>query len=680
MQFKPSASKTRWLLATVALLSGTAVVTVNVSAASADVTKPLPILGAAISALGLEAPPAAPSTEPRRRSSPALPPHSRSAGVQPSATDTTRLPDARPKRTSPPIAPTPPSANDVHPLAAPEANNDAYATPGDTSLVVAAPGVLANDTGFDPPTQRISWSLPTHGGLISLGNYDGHFTYAPDPGFVGTDQFEYCLFDGNVGCVSDDATVTITVGAGGPTTAVADAYTTPAGQSLVVPKPGVLANDTGVDPATQGAKFDTVITPHGFLQFTSVDGAFTYFPDPGFVGPDSFTYCIAGNQGSGSCASQSATVAITVTPSPPVANDEFATTPADTPLHVDAPGVLQNDTAVDPAIHTIKVLTSAQHGDRDLQPTGAYDYTPDPGFTGTDSFTYCIVAQADPFTCVSNEATVTIEVTPPPAVAHDDSYSSPAGANLNVDPPGVLANDTGFDAATQNLAVITKPMHGTAVVDANDGTLHYTPDDGFVGTETFTYCMILSPDGNCVSNIATVTITVTAAPVAHDDSYSTPADTDLHVDAPGVLANDTGFDDATMHSDFWVQSQQGTVDLGPDGEFVYTPDDGFTGTDTFRYCIALVDACLSNTATVTITVTEPQPPPSTSGPSGPATPPSDAPPPSADSGPGAPASGSLARTGADLRWPLGLGNLLLGLGIAITVVGVRRRRPGPRAS
>lgn len=96
---------------------------------------------------------------------------------------------------------------------------------------------------------------------------------------------------------------------------------------------------------------------------------------------------------------------------------------------------------------------------------------------------------------------------------------------------------------------------------------------------------------------------VNTPPVAADDAYTTEQDTVLTVDAPGVLANDTDADLDPLTAALVDDVANGTLVLSEDGSFVYTPDTGFVGTDTFTYK-ASDGVATSDTATVTITVTE----------------------------------------------------------------------------
>ncbi len=84
---------------------------------------------------------------------------------------------------------------------------------------------------------------------------------------------------------SDTATV---AGVNTPPVAVADAYSTPQDTPLVVIAPGLLANDTDADGDPLTAAVDTN-PAHGTV-VVEVNGGFTYTPDTGYSGPDSFTY------------------------------------------------------------------------------------------------------------------------------------------------------------------------------------------------------------------------------------------------------------------------------------------------------------------------------------------------------------------------------------------------------
>jgi uncharacterized repeat protein (TIGR01451 family) len=93
---------------------------------------------------------------------------------------------------------------------APHAVPDAYEVLESGIFMVAAPGVLANDSDMDIPANTLTAILDsstTHGHLIL--NADGSFTYTPDVRWSGMDTFTYRVYDGN--SYSEVVPVTITV-------------------------------------------------------------------------------------------------------------------------------------------------------------------------------------------------------------------------------------------------------------------------------------------------------------------------------------------------------------------------------------------------------------------------------------------------------------------------------------
>jgi hypothetical protein len=88
-------------------------------------------------------------------------------------------------------------------------NNDSYKATKNTTLTVAAPGVLTNDY-FTHGATGTAATKPTHG-TVNL-SASGGFTYTPNSAFVGTDTFQYQAAKLAGGGQSNVATVTITVG------------------------------------------------------------------------------------------------------------------------------------------------------------------------------------------------------------------------------------------------------------------------------------------------------------------------------------------------------------------------------------------------------------------------------------------------------------------------------------
>jgi VCBS repeat-containing protein len=460
----------------------------------------------------------------------------------------------------------------------PIAQGDAYVTDEDTPLVVEATGVLGNDTDSDGDLLTTSLVTGPAGGSVEL-NADGSFTYTPNTNFNGEDSFTYSVSDGEL---SSEATVVITVNAvPDAPTPFDDAYNVGEDYTLTVDAAmGVLGND--VDPEGLTLTAELVTGPsHGELTLNA-DGSFSYTPEANYVGPDRFTY-VANN---GVEAGLETAVSILVEPlndAPTAGNDEY-TFSGGAPLDATAEtGVLANDSDVEGNPLTARLIAGPQHGTLTFNADGSFNYVAEAGYAGEDSFRY----QVHDGVANSNVATVTLHVMPvaqnvQPTSA-DDSFTVASGETLSVASPGVLANDADADGVSLTAAVVTGPAHGTLTLNG-DGSFDYTPEAGYVGADAFTY---QASDGANLGNVATVTIDVTAPansrPTAANDQYVGTAGQSLVIDGPGVLANDSDPDGDALSATLFSGPEHGTVTLNSDGSFVYTPETGFSGQDSFIY-------------------------------------------------------------------------------------------------
>jgi VCBS repeat-containing protein len=523
---------------------------------------------------------------------------------------------------------------------APVAANDSYTAAEDTTLSVAAPGVLANDVGPAGTTLTAVLVARPADGALTL-NSDGSFTYIPTTGFTGTDSFTYQASDGPY--LSNVATVTFAVA---PLVANNDSYSTAENTALKVAAPGVLSNDT--DPGSLPLTAVLVAgASHGSATLNS-DGSFTYTPATNFFGFDSFTYKTT----NGSVTSNVATVSITVG-QPPVANNDSYNTAENAALSVVAPGVLSNDTDPNNAPLTAVFVAGPAHGSLTLNSDGSFTYTPTAGFLGVDSFTY--QASDGPF--ASGVATVTITVGQPP-VARADSYA--VDENLSLAAGGgatfLMMGSQPGDSIGQGLTYDFTPSSGTTItgfvypsqgvytnaveIDVSGAGQSWTLDFAAPNLARLvpgTYLnatrwpfqaagvpgLAVSGDGrgaNTLTGQFTVTqasydakgnlVAFAASFVQHAEGSSPAlfgqvAFQSTATQPAGVLVNDTDRDPGTTLTAALVSNpSHGMVALNPDGSFLYVPTAGFTGTDTFTYR-ASDGTFQSNVATVTLTVAPP---------------------------------------------------------------------------
>ncbi len=480
----------------------------------------------------------------------------------------------------------------------PLANNDAYSVAPSGSLNITALGVLSNDTDVEGSPLTASLVTAPSSGTFIL-NPDGSFNYAPQAGFSGNVSFTYVASDGV--SVSNTAIATISVSSNAPPVAAPDLFIGAANTLLTTGN--VLTNDTDTDgniPLTASV----VTLPTNALSFTlNPDGSFSYQPTPNFSGLDTFTYTAIDSLGAASTVAI-ATFSVTPANNAPVALNNAYTVNAGSPLNITPLGILTNDTDVEGNSLTASVVANPLSGSLALNRDGSFDYTPNPGFFGSDRFTYV----ANDGQLNSNTATVNIQVNAIP-VALPNTYTAVSGASLAIATiDGVLQNDTDADGSPLTASLVVNPSKGTLSLNA-DGSFIYASTAGSSGVDTFVY---QATDGFAASTPTTVTLSLQAnsAPIASNDFYQASTDGTLEIDAfIGVLSNDTDAETApsALTATLATGAQNGTVTLNSNGSFVYRPNSGYQGLDRFTYR-ASDGLATSGLATVSLSVSPNTPP------------------------------------------------------------------------
>ncbi len=301
---------------------------------------------------------------------------------------------------------------------------------------------------------------------------------------------------------------------------------------------------------------------HGTLSGTAPN--LIYTPALNYYGPDSFAFFV----NDGKFDSNSATVSITVKPvnDPPVANQESATTKVDKPVSLTLTG-----SDIDSQDLKFYIRTEPKHGKLSLVQNfgtnGKLVYSPDPGFTGTDIFTF----KLNDGKLDSEPATVAIDITPNnPPVADLQSVTTAE------DTP-VVINLTGSDpdGDTLNYTVIKEPTHGQ--LSGTAPNLTYTPNANFNGPDSFTFKV---NDGTVDSFVATASITVTTV---NDAPTATANKTKIQEDTPGpVTLSGSDPDGDTLTYIIVTNPSHGSLS-GTSPDLIYTPDINYNGTDSFTF-------------------------------------------------------------------------------------------------
>ncbi len=348
-----------------------------------------------------------------------------------------------------------------------EALPDTGTTPYATAVTT---NVIANDSSTSAPLNASSVVVTTpatNGTVVCNSPTAGNCIYTPNTGFSGQDVYTYKVCDQSVPTpVCAQATVTIPVGP------KANNDTNTTAQNTAV-NGNVSTND--IDPS--GSVFTTTSSPaHGTVMFNG-DGTYTYTPAANYSGPDTFDYEVCEPVPNDTLC-DTATVSITVNGNTPVANPDVTTTAYVTAVTTN---VVANDVSVGAPLNpsSVTVTTNAANGTVvcNVPSAGNCTYTPNAGFSGSDSYGYQVCDESTP-TPACASSTVTIQVGPK---ANDDTSSTAQNTPVNAT---VSTNDVYPLGST--FSKTTDPTHGSVTVNG-DGSYTYTPDTNYSGTDTFTY-------------------------------------------------------------------------------------------------------------------------------------------------------------------------------------------------
>ncbi len=373
----------------------------------------------------------------------------------------------------------------------------------------------------------------------------------------------------------------------------------------------VLANDTDPDGGTLSVNTTPTVAPANGTLVLNIDGTYTYQPNAGFVGEDTFTYEVCSST-SGFCSTAVVVINVYDTSdntasanNAPVVHNDVAETVTDVTV---TGNVLSNDFDPD-AGQTLSVTPATSvaitGGTYSIDANGNYTFVPTTGFTGTTSFTYTVCDDGSPQACETATVNITVSAPAPAAAnnapfAQDDAIQAEAGVAYTATlANGLLIND--FDpeggALTVNTTPVTAPSHGAVTLNA-DGTYTYTPAAGYYGPDSFTY-QVCDPGPLC--DVATVYVMVQPrSPSSQPDINNTLMNTPV---AGNVLTNDQDPQGLALTVNTTPVSgpSNGSIVLNADGTYTYTPNFGFQGEDvvTYQTCNS-AGVCQNNTLTIKV--------------------------------------------------------------------------------
>ncbi len=319
----------------------------------------------------------------------------------------------------------------------------------------------------------------------------------------------------------------------------------------------ILANDT--DPDGDPLQAFLVSAPsHGTLDLKP-NGTFIYTPATGFFGTDTFTY----KANDGALDSNIATVTITVQAvnHPPVITSAPVTDAvAGAPYSYDVEAT--DPDAGDTLTYSLDI---APVGMTIQAGTGLIGWTPTAAQVGSQPVTVQVQDQGG-LSATQNFTVTVASPNHPPTITSTPITTATAGQSYTYD-ADATDPDTG-DTLSYSLTLAPTGM----TIDTATGLIQWTLTDAQIGEQNVT---VKVQDTGGLSATQSFTISVTApishAPVAVDDQFESKLGEPLTIPAPGVLGNDIDPDGDLLAAILVQSPASGTVNLNPDGSFVYTP-------------------------------------------------------------------------------------------------------------
>ncbi|HHC6501222.1 TPA: tandem-95 repeat protein, partial [Vibrio parahaemolyticus] len=466
---------------------------------------------------------------------------------------------------------------------APVAKDDIATTQEDTAVTI---DVLPNDTDVDGDKLSIqSATVPEAQGKVEI--VDGKLVFTPAENFNGHAEITYTVTDGEL---TDEAKVTVTVNPvdDAPTIKVdavesitEDAVST----DTIVATLEVADTDTPEDQLTVSLEnnsngYFVLVGDEVKLTQAGVDAV-----NNDELNLKDLTISASVSDGVNPTASDSDSLVVNrVNDAPTVENaiaDQVLSEDFDA-YTIDLNEVFKDsDSSLEFSVSgNSNVLVLIENGIATISPTADWNGSETLTFTATDP------------SGESVSQTVNFTVAPVADIVADK-------ATVVEDTPTiikVLGNDT-FEGTDKVVSLDTNngPANGTVSVNP-DGSVTYTPNDNYHGTDSFTY--IVTSGGVSESAIVEVNVTpANDAPVAKDDIATTQEDTAVTIDA---LPNDTDADgDKLSIESASVPKEQGTVEV-VNGKLVFTPAENFNGDAEITYTVT--DGELTDEAKVTVTV------------------------------------------------------------------------------
>ena len=476
-----------------------------------------------------------------------------------------------------------------------------------TAATVANQGALP--AYYDADGDAVTYSLASpaaHGTVTITDPVTGAYTYVPAADYNGPDSFTYMINDGHGGTASYTINITVN-GVNDAPVAKPDVAT--ATEDGVVVNSSVATNDTDVDStvltySTASAVAGLTFNADGTYSFDPKDAAYQHLAQ-GATEVITVDYVVKDDLN----ASSASTLTITVTgvndlpigaPTTFGTNEDTAysgTLPVGSDVDDGESATLTYLAASQPT-HGSVIITNAA--------TGAYTYTPDANYSGTDSFTYSVKDTQGGTNTYTVDITVAGVNDAP--VAGDDSNTAIEGGAVVIG--SVASNDTDADTPAASLIYALTSTAPAGLTMDSSGTYTFNPADTaydyLKGGETAVVTVNYSVSDGTASDTAVLSITITGTndvPVGQDSAISVVEDspiTGTNNAGQVFIATDTDGDSLTYG--MLTPAANGLASVDASGNYTYVPNPDFNGADSFVYSVSDGHGGVAS-YTVTVSVT-----------------------------------------------------------------------------
>ncbi len=427
-----------------------------------------------------------------------------------------------------------------------------------------------NDTlvGTDVDSDSLTYALASNtvNGQLTLTNAaKGAYSYNPNADFNGSDSFTFTVNDGVE--ISTAANVSIGI------TAVNDA-------PVAVAQTVNVAEDTQLNDTLVGTDVDSDSliyalasnTVNGQLTLTdAAKGAYSYSPNADFSGSDSFTFTV--NDGVESSTVASVSIDITAVNDAPVAVAQTINMAEDAQLNDTLVG-----TDVDSDSLTYALASNTVNGQLTLTDaaTGAYSYSPNADFNGSDSFTFTVNDGVESSTAASVSISITAVNDAPVAVAQTINMAEDTQLNDTL-------VGTDVDSDSLSYALASNTVNGQlTLTDAAKGAYSYSPNADFSGSDSFTFTVNDGVESSIAASVSIVIAAVNDAPVAVAQTINMAEDAQLN---DTLVGTDVDSDSLIYALASNTVNGQLTLTDAATGAFSYSPNADFNGSDSFTFTV-----------------------------------------------------------------------------------------------